>query len=161
MQEKEKIKKLIENNRIGMFVTQDQDEIFSRPIAYADVDEDNFVWFFTDVNSDKIDHIINNKQVNFSFANHADNAYVSLAGKAELVKDAAIIDEKWKFFMKAWFPEGKNADRLILIKVIPHTAQYWDGTSSKILLMYQMAKALVTNKSYVKVSNSKNNVVKF
>ena len=161
MEQKEKIKKLIDRNRVGMFVTQDKGKIFSRPIAYADVDDDNYVWFFTDVHSEKIDDIINNRQVNFSFSNHSDNTYISLSGTAELVNDPAIIDQKWSFFMKAWFPEGKEAERLTLIKVIPESVQYWDGSSSKIVLLYDMAKALLTGKSYVDVSNSDNEIVNY
>jgi len=161
MNQKEKIKEYIGNNRVGMFITQDDGKLFSRPIAYADVDDENNVWFFTDIESGKIDDIVNNKQVNFSFANHSDNTYVSLAGVAEMVKDPSIIDEKWTFVMKAWFPEGKEAERLTLIKVIPETVQYWDGSSSKVILLYDMAKALLTGKSYVEVADSKNDIVDY
>ena len=161
MNQKEKIKDLIADNRVGMFVTQNEGKIFSRPIAYADVDDENNVWFFTDINSSKIDDIINNKQVNFSFANHADNAYISLSGIAKMINDPAIIDEKWSFFMKAWFPEGKEADRLTLIKVIPESVQYWDGTSSKVIFLYDMAKALLTGKSYVEIADSENELVTY
>ena len=161
MNQKEKIKELIGDNRVGMFVTQDNGKLFSRPIAHADVDDENNVWFFTDINSEKIQDIINNKQVNFSFANHSDNAYISLSGVAEMINDASIIEEKWTFFMKAWFPEGKEADRLTLIKVIPDSVQYWDGSSSKIILLYDMAKALLTGKSYTDVADTDNNIVTY
>jgi len=161
MNQKEKIKKLIDDNRVGIFVTQDDGKLFSRPIAYADVDDDNNVWFFTDINSAKIKDIINNKQVNFSFANHSDNAYISLSGIAEIINDATIIEKKWTFIMKAWFPEGTNAEHLTLIKVIPDSVQYWDGSSSKIIQLYDMGKALLTGKSYVDVSDSDNDIVKY
>jgi len=161
MKQKEKIKELIGDNRVGMFVTQDNGKLFSRPIAYVDVDDENNVWFFTDINSGKIKDIINNKQVNFSFANHSDNTYISLSGVAEMINDATMIDQKWTFFMKAWFPEGKEAERLTLIKVIPNSVQYWDGSSSKIILLYDMAKALLTGKSYVDVANTDNDTVNY
>lgn len=161
MNQKEKIKELIGDNRVGIFVTQDEGKLFSRPIAYADVDDENNVWFFTDIHSGKIEDIINNKQVNFSFANDSDNAYISLSGVAELINDATIIDEKWTFFMKAWFPEGKDAERLTLVKVIPDSVQYWDGSNSKIVQLYDMTKALLTGKSYVDVANTDNDIVKY
>ena len=144
-----------------MFVTQDNDKLFSRPIAYADVDDDNNVWFFTDINSEKVSDIINNKQVNFSFANHSDNAYVSMSGVAELINNQNIINEKWSFIMKAWFPEGKEAERLTLIKVVPSSVQYWNGSSSKVVLLYDMAKALLTGKSYVETADSENKTVQY
>ena len=158
---KERIKKLIAKNRVGMFVTQDKGRLFSRPIGFADVDDKNQVWFFSDIESDKIDDIINNNNVNFSFANPSDNSYVSLSGKASLISDESLIDEKWKFFMKAWFPEGKDSDKLTLIKVVPETVQYWDGTNSRIAQMYNMTKALVTGKAFVDVSQSDNELVTY
>jgi len=161
MNQKEKIKELIADNRVGTFVTQDNGKLFSRPIAYADVDDENNVWFFTDIHSGKVDDIINNKQVNFSFANHAENAYISLSGVAEMINDPTIIDKKWTFFMKAWFPEGKEAERLTLIKVIPDSVQYWDGSSSKIIQLYDLAKALLTGKSYVDVADTDNDIVQY
>jgi len=48
------------------------------------VDDDDNVWFFTDINSGKTDDIFNNKQVNFMFANDSDNAYITLSGVADL-----------------------------------------------------------------------------
>jgi len=161
MNQKEKIKELIGDTRVGTFVTQDNGKLFSRPIAYADVDKENNVWFFTDINSGKIDDIINNQQVNFSFSNHSDNSYVSLSGVAEMISDSSIIDEKWNFFMKAWFPEGKEAERLTLIKVIPESVQYWDGSSSKIILLYNMAKAIITGKSYQELTDTDNQIVEY
>jgi len=161
MNQKEKIKELIGDNRIGIFVTQNDGKLFSRPIAHVDVDNENNVWFFTDIESGKIDEIINNEQVNFSFANHSDNSYVSMSGAAEIINDPSLIDKKWTFFMKAWFPEGKEAKRLTLIKVIPDSVQYWDGSSSKIVLLYDMAKALITGKKYVDFADTDNDIVEY
>lgn len=144
-----------------MFVTQGEGKLYSRPIAYAEVDSENNVWFFTDINSNKIANIIANNQVNFSFANHAANEYVSLSGTAEIITDPEIMDEKWKFYMRAWFPEGRDGDRLSLIRVEPETVEYWDGSRSKVVQAYDVAKALVTGRSYIDVANSKNEVISY
>lgn len=156
-----KVNQLIKENRIGMFVTQNDGKIFSRPIAYSDVDEANNIWFFTDTNSGKVDDIKDSSQVNFSFSNESRNEYVSVSGIAEIVKDKRIIEEKWQFFMKAWFPEGKESSSLTLIKVKPETSQFWDGSSSKIIQFYHMAKALATGKSYSSTNDSKKNLVEY
>jgi len=158
---KRKVKRLINKNMVGMFVTQGEGKIYSRPIAYAEVDSENNVWFFTDINSNKIANISHNNQVNFSFANHTDNEYVSLTGTAEIITDPATIDKKWQFYMKAWWPEGKGGDRLTLIKVEPELVEYWDGASSKAVQAYDVVKALVTGRSYVDVSNSKNETISY
>lgn len=161
MNQKKKIKEMIDDTRVGMFSTQDNGSIFSRPIAIADVDLDNNVWFFTDINSSKVDDIINNKNVNFSFNNESENEYVSLSGKAEIIQNATLIEEKWSYLMKVWFPKGKESERLTLIKVTPQSVQYWDGTSSKIIQLYSMAKALITGKSYDEVTRTDNSILNY
>ena len=151
-----KIKKLIENIQVGMFTTQQGDKLYSRPIAVSRVDEDNTLWFFTDISSDKVVEVMNNQHVNFSFSDPGANTYVSVFGKATIVKNQQKIEELWSVFIKAWFPEGKDSDQLTLIKVVPESTQYWDATSSKIVALYNMAKAIVTGESHQRVSDADN-----
>ncbi len=162
MDNKEKVRNLIRKNRIGMFTTESQKgKLVSRPIAFTDMDDDNRIWFFTDLTSEKIEDIKNNQEVNFSFSNEGKSEYVSMSGTAEIVKDQDLIDEKWTYFMKAWFPEGKESSRLTLIKVNPGTAEFWDGSSSKVVMMYNMAKSLASGKRYDEVSNASNRIVDY
>lgn len=161
MENQAKIKKLIEDARIGMFTTNYDDKLFSRPIAISQVDEENNIWFFTDIHSEKVDEIIQNKNINFSFSNHDDNAYVSISGIAKLVIDKEKIEELWSIFVQAWFPEGKESERLTLVKVKPESAEYWDGSSSKIVSLFHLAKAVTTGKAYNEVVNSENDTVQY
>ncbi len=161
MRKEKKIKELIEKNRVGLFVTQTNGKLVSRPIALADVDENSNVWFFTDITTDKIDEIRENKNVNFSFANHSDNSYLSVSGVATIVDDQQEIDKKWNELNKVWFPEGKASKRLVLVKVSPETVEYWDGTSSKIMQAIQIGKAYVTGKSFSEVADAENEIVEF
>lgn len=50
--------------------------------------------------------------------------------------------------VKAWFPEGSEDPNLILIKVKPVVAEYWDSTSSKMVVAFNMLKAIVTGEEY-------------
>ncbi len=161
MNQKEKIKNLIEAARVGMFITQDEGQLFSRPIAVTEVDENHNIWFFTDINSEKVEDLTANKQINFSFANTDENAYVSVSGVASLVKDQDKIDEKWNVMLKAWFPEGKTSEALVLVKVTPKSAQYWDSSSSKVVMMYDLAKAILTGKAYEEVANGEHATIHY
>ena len=161
MENQAKIKKLIEDARIGMFTTNYDDKLFSRPIAISQVDEENNIWFFTDIHSEKVDEIIQNKNINFSFSNQDDNAYVSISGIAKLVIDKEKIEELWSIFVQGWFPEGKESERLTLVKVKPESAEYWDGSSSKIVSLFHLAKAVTTGKAYNEVVDSENDTVQY
>ena len=69
-------------------------------------------------------------------------------GSAKIVTDRKKIDELWNPFVKVWFPEGKDDPELVLIKIAPHSAEYWDSSSSKMVVLFNMAKALVTGEEY-------------
>lgn len=161
MNDKQKVLELLKKNRVGMLVTNDDGKLFSRPIAVTDVDDNSNIWFFTDINSEKVETIYDNNQVNFSFSNEDDNEYISVSGSAHIITSQQIIDEKWKFFLKAWFPEGKEAEKLILIKVKPQSVEFWDDTNSRLVQIYTMARSLMSGKSYVEVSNSENKTIHY
>ena len=161
MDKKEKIKEIMEQARIGMFVTQSNNQLYSRPISISKVEEDGRIYFFTDIGSEKVTEILQNDQVNFSFSNIGKNEYVSVSGTAKVIIDQDKVDELWNFMVKVWFPEGKESEDLTLIEVQPETVEYWDDSSSKVMLMYNMAKALATGKSYEDVADAENDVVRY
>ena len=71
-------------------------------------------------------------------------AYLSISGRAEVVKDKAKIEELWSPVLKAWFPEGLDDPHLCLLKIPVEQAEYWDAPSSKIVQLFGMAKAIAT-----------------
>ena len=50
--------------------------------------------------------------------------------------------------IKAWFPQGLDDPNLALLKVTPLQAEYWDSSSSKMITLLQMAKAIATGEKY-------------
>ena len=69
-------------------------------------------------------------------------------GTAQLIHDPKKIEKLWNPLIKVWFPEGKDDPELLLIKIDTHSAEYWDSSSSKMVVLFNMAKALVTGKEY-------------
>lgn len=119
----------------------------SRPMALQQAEFDGDLWFFTFDSSSKIEQIQQFPQVNVSFSNQKDNAWVSLAGPAEHVHDRAKSEELWNPLLKAWFPDGLDTKGLTLIKIHAETAEYWDSaSSSKALELFGTIKAAVTGK---------------
>ena len=96
--------------------------------------------------------------VNLSYAEPADQKFVSVSGKATLSKDRAKIDELWDPSVKAWFPEGKEDPELTIIKVTPTKGEYWDTSGNVMIHLFGLAKALATGKSYEPGDNQKINV---
>lgn len=137
--------KLIEDIPVAMFCNLDSNGMLvSRPMSPLEMDVNGALWFFTDVNSSKVELL---RKVNLSFADPARASYVSLSGFGELESDPAHIRQLWSPFMKPWFPEGPDSANLALLKFVPDSAEYWDAPHSKMVRMAAMAASVVAGKA--------------
>ena len=141
-----KLARLIKGIDFGMLTTYDADgRLYSRPMSHnGDVEFDGDVWFFTYANSHKVHEIETRPQVNVSFSSPKDQTYVSLSGRAELVRDKAKIKELWTPALKAWFPDGVDTPEIALLKINVEKAEYWDSPSSPVAHALGLVKTLVT-----------------
>jgi general stress protein 26 len=108
------------------------------------VDEDGGIWFFTSTLTSLWNCIAHRPQINLSFAKPEDSLFVSVAGLAERVVDRERIRSMWNVGAQAWFPAGPEDEHAVLIRVDPHSAEYWDTHDSKMVQMFAYAKAAVT-----------------
>ena len=139
------LKELAEGVRTCMFTTVSAtDEFGSRPMSTAKIEEDGSIWFFTNEYSLKSKEISKENNVLLSYSDPSKNTYLTVKGKAELVDDQVRKEAYFSPFVKAWFPDGVEDPRLILIKVTPEEAEYWDSSSSKIVVLFSILKAVVT-----------------
>jgi general stress protein 26 len=157
--EVKKIKDIIETIRIGVLITKDNDgPMRGRPMATAEIEDDGTLWFFTDEYSGKVEEISEKKEVLISYASKDDNAYVMVNGTASLTDARHKIEQLWKPAMKAWFPKGLDDKKILLIKVEATEAEYWEGSSSKIVVAFNIARALATGKQYDQGEHGKVNL---
>lgn len=141
----QKLYELIKDVKIAMMTTVDTDgTMHSRPMYNQEADEHGDLWFFTQAQSPKLTEISRDNEVNLAYANPEKQHYVSVAGKAEIVRDKAKIEEKWSEGLRAWFPEGKDDPKIALIRVHPAKGEYWDSPSSTLVHLYGYAKAVLT-----------------
>ncbi|MCA2212452.1 pyridoxamine 5'-phosphate oxidase family protein [Jidongwangia harbinensis] len=146
---REKVKELVKDARISMLTTMTADgKHVSRPMALQDVEFDGDLWYFTYSDSDLIAQIAVHPQVNVSFSDGKQHAWVSLSGVAERVDDRQKAEELWNPILKAWFPDGLETPNLTLVKVHADTAEYWESAhSSRVVTMLGYAKAAVTGRT--------------
>ena len=102
------------------------------------------MWFYTRPTTELCENIAHEPEVNVSFANNDDSTYVSVSGHAERVVDRNQIHALWNPMVQAWFPAGPDDEHVVLVRVMPHAAEYWDSNDSKMVRMFAMAKAAVT-----------------
>ena len=142
----QKIAQLIKDIDFGMLTTYDAEgRLHSRPMSCnKKVEFDGDVWFFTYGDSPKVHEIGNKPYVNVSFADPKSQTYVSLSGRAELVRDKAKIEEFWEPALKAWFPKGVDEPDIALLKINADQGEYWDAPSSLAAHVFSLAKVAVT-----------------
>jgi general stress protein 26 len=142
----ERLREMVKDIDFCMLTTIDENgDLHSRPMSVnGDIDPNGDLWFFTYGSSPKVAEIGNAPKVNASFADSEKMRYVSMTGKAELVRDRAKIEELWKPQFKIWFPKGKDEPDIALLRISVEKAEYWDSPSSSIVRAFHFVSALVT-----------------
>ncbi|AWN23719.1 general stress protein [Deinococcus irradiatisoli] len=125
-----------------MTFTTEAGHLHSQPMTTQEQEFDGDVWFIGSKESDLVHSLSKKPQVNLAYA-ESGKGYVSLYGDAELIEDAAKLDELWSDFYKAYFPQGKTDPNIQLIKVAAKGAHYWES-DGKLKGLFHMAKAAVT-----------------
>lgn len=137
------IAKLVKGIKFAMMTfTTEAGHLHSQPMTTQEQEFDGDVWFIGSKKSDLVRSIASKPQVNLSYS-ESGKGYVSLYGDAELIEDAAKLDDLWSNMYKAYFPDGKTDLDIQLIKVEAMGAHYWES-DGKLQGLFQMAKAAVT-----------------
>ncbi|MET0284731.1 MAG: pyridoxamine 5'-phosphate oxidase family protein [Polyangiales bacterium] len=114
----------------------------ARPMAVAETSEDGSIWFISHADAPKIDEIQQDREIVAVF--QQPRTYLSVSGRAELHKDRARIERVWKDSFKTWFDKGKDDPNIVLIRLNPSAAEYWDNTGAKgVRFALQYAAAYV------------------
>jgi general stress protein 26 len=150
-----KVAELIKDaNRIAMFTTRAPDgTLTSRPMALQETEFDGDLWFFATRDSRKVTHVTADPQVNVEVTSA--DTWVSLTGTARVVQDDAKKRELWNAGVEAWFPNGPEADDVVLLKVEGESAEYWDTPGGRVATALSFAKAKATGKPYSGGENEK------
>ena len=144
--------KLIDGIEIAMFTTRRADgQLVSRPMATQERVTGTDLWFVTDISSHKLDDLRSDPNVNLSYYNVKSREWVSVAGTATVTQDRNLIKELYKPDWKAWFGDeggekngGPDDPRLALILVEAQSVEYLVTTKPKPLVLFEVAKAMVT-----------------
>ncbi|MBC7692346.1 MAG: pyridoxamine 5'-phosphate oxidase family protein [Methylotenera sp.] len=143
----QKLGTMIQGIQIAMMTTEESDGVLrSRPMATQNSEFDGTLWFFTREHSPKVEEVQKHHMINLSYAEPSDNRYISITGRAELVKDENKARELWNPLLKAWFPKGLSDPELALLKVTVDHAEYWETTSSTMVQVVGFLKAVTTGK---------------
>lgn len=151
----EKLYTLIEDLEIAMFTTRRADgRLVSRPMANQKRAAGADLWFVTWRNSEKVDEVRNEAQVNLAYYKDRTREWVSVSGRARVVDDRAKIHELYQADWRAWFSdEGGDKDgtpddpRMILIAVDIEVAMYLEVNKPQPVVLFEVVKGMITGSS--------------
>lgn len=143
---------LIEGIEIAMFTTRRPDgHLVSRPMATQTQAEGTDLWFVTDIESNKLDELGFDPEVNLAYYRDRTREWVSVSGTAMVSQDRMAIHELYRPDWKAWFGDeggerngGPDDPRLALILVEVHSVTYMKVDKPKPMVLFQLVKGMVT-----------------
>lgn len=141
---KRKIWHLIKEMQTGMLTTRHGTELRSRPMYLVQDDYDDMLWFFTDLDSEKVFELVDDNDVCVSFSDPREHIYVSLTGVGRVSKDQSLIERLWNPFIAEWFPQGKESPNIGLLEIKVQKGEHWDMDTSRMVGAYRKAQDQAT-----------------
>jgi general stress protein 26 len=142
----DRVWEIMEDVAVCMVTTHAGNRMRSRPMhAFPERDE-GAIYFVTDTRGAKDDEIAAAPDVCLSFADIGDNTFLSITGRAEMVRDPAKAEELWSSEAQAWWPRGPQDPAVRVLRVAPEQAEYWDTRGNSIVVALKVMAARMTGR---------------
>lgn len=119
----------------------DGGQIASRPMSNnGDVEYDGDSYYFTFQEARTVRDIERDPDVSLAFSSKpgllgGGGFYMSVEGKAQLIRNKAAFEAHWTPDLDLWFGNGVDTPGLVLVKVHAERIKYWDGADQGELLL--------------------------
>jgi len=137
---------IMEKVGVCMLTSQFNGGLRARPIEARTDRDAGLILFVTDVHSAKHDEVDAAPNVGLVFIDPKDKAYLSITGRAQVIRDAARTEVVWRKTDEVWWPGGPTDPDVCLLLIKPLTAELWDGPASAAIAAYEFTKARLTGK---------------
>jgi len=134
---------IIERVGVCMLTTHSPTGLRARPVEARPEREAGLIWFVTDLHSGKEHEIEGEHDVGLTFIDADQKAYLSITARAQVQRDHAKAAAIWKSTDNMWW-QGPDDPNVCVLRVIPLTAELWDGPASKAVAAFEFIKATLT-----------------
>jgi general stress protein 26 len=124
---------IVERVDVCMLTTRFDAGLRARPLQARPDRAAGLIWFITDLRSGKEHEIEAEHDVGLVFVDAGAKAYLSLTARAASYRDPAKTAEIWKATDGMWW-SGADDPNAALLRVVPLTAELWDGPASKAIM---------------------------
>jgi general stress protein 26 len=135
---------IVEQVGAGMLTTRFAGGLRARPVEPRLDRAAGLIRIVTDVRGLKDDEIERTPDVGLVVISARDKAYLSITGRAAVMRDPAMARRIWHKTDDVWWPGGPDDPNVRVIEIVPSLAELWDGPSSSMVAVYEMAKARLT-----------------
>jgi general stress protein 26 len=129
---------------VCMLTTQFVGGLRARPLEARPGRDAGLIFFVTDIHSAKEEEIEAGPDVGLVFIDSSDKAYLSITGRACVMRDADMIKAAWRKTDEVWWPGGPDNPDVCLLRIEPFTAELWDGPACAAVTVFEFAKAKLT-----------------
>lgn len=127
---REKFWKALKSDMTVMLGLAGVDEGHTRPMTAQLDGDDGPIWFFTSTESDLVKQVSATHRAVATFASKGHDVFAAIHGDLVVDNDRAVIDRLWNRFVAAWYEEGKDDPKLVLLRFDAERAEIWkDGSS--------------------------------
>lgn len=135
---------IIEKVSVGMLTTQFVGGLRARPLEARPDRNAGVIFFVTDIHSSKEDEIEAAPDIGLVFIDPRSKAYLSITGRACVMRDVEKTRAVWRKTDGVWWPGGPSDPDVCLLRIEPLTAELWDGPASAAVTAFEFAKARLT-----------------
>jgi general stress protein 26 len=142
-EELETLNAMLKKFRFAMVTTRAADgTLTAHPLTVQETEFDGDLWFVIGRHASAVEHVQVDPRVGVSFSSN--DAWLSLAGRAELIDDNGKLKELWNPALEAWFPEGPEDPEIVLMKIHAEGGEYWDSPGGRVATLMAFVKQKVT-----------------
>lgn len=124
---------LVSDIPFAMFTTRLADgTLRSRPMVAGASAYDGALWFFTRTTSTVAQEVGADGQVNVTYVSAPEDRFVSVSGRATIVRDEAHAAQMWLPSYQAWFAGGPADPELSLIRIEIARVEFWDRKAGRM-----------------------------
>lgn len=118
----------IRDMEFAMLTTEDRTgQLRSRPMVVLEQMPDDAIWFFSEASCQKVDDVQGHHSVNVRYTDATGKKFVSVSGRARVVRDREQMRSLWCNRLNEWFPKGAEDPELVLLRIEVHEAELWQA----------------------------------
>ncbi|HEU5016345.1 MAG TPA: pyridoxamine 5'-phosphate oxidase family protein [Pseudolabrys sp.] len=135
---------ILERSSVGMLATRFSRGVRARPLDARPDRATGVIYFVTDVRGLKDDEIEACPEVCFIVVDAPEKAYLSITGRAHVLRAPMLAAKIWKRADDVWWPGGPQDKDVRVLCIEPDIAELWDGPASAAVARQEFARARAT-----------------